>query len=40
MEADVTAVEPEVLEHAIKQFESFCIVAQSIRHGIPVHVEL
>lgn len=40
IDAQTSQVDSQALEHAIQQFENFCIVTQSIRRGIPVHVEL
>jgi uncharacterized OsmC-like protein len=40
IEADTQAVDTRLLEQAVSQFESFCIVTESIRRGIPVQVEL
>jgi hypothetical protein len=28
------------IEHCLSQFEDFCVVAESIRHGIPVEVKV
>lgn len=40
MDADTASVDHEVLEAALQKFEDFCIVTQSIRRGIPIHVTL
>jgi uncharacterized OsmC-like protein len=40
IEADTQAIDTQILEQAVAQFESFCIVTESIRRGIPVKVDL
>jgi organic hydroperoxide reductase OsmC/OhrA len=38
----LTETEDELahLDRCLQQFEDFCVVTDSIRHGIPVHVEI
>lgn len=40
IDAETASVDTEVLNASLQQFENFCLVTQSIRQGIPVHVEL